>query len=61
MLDFLINNPFLLFVLVCCLWPLVMFGTGTVIGSLIARRGLPRLAWPSSSPPTGERYNDADM
>ena len=58
MFDFLINNPFILFVLVCCLWPLFMFATGTAIGSMIARRGLPRVAWPSTE---GGRRDDADM
>jgi hypothetical protein len=58
MFDFLINNPFILFVFICCLWPGLMFLAGTAIGSLVARRGLPRVAWPSSE---GGGRNDANM
>ena len=47
MFELIGNNPVMLVMLLCCVWPLVMFGLGSLIGHTIARRGMPRLQWGS--------------
>lgn len=44
-MSFLTNNPTIIMMLICCIWPGALFGLGWFLRGVVNERGLPRFSW----------------
>ncbi len=44
-MNFLTNNPTIIMMLICCVWPAALFGLGWFLRGVVNERGFPRVSW----------------